>query len=145
MTINISEAGAMIITGSGQESRLASQPQVAWKWTIGRLGHISGTMFVSSGAIHNMTKTNDPSISGVAVIIIATADVGKRALESGTMELLGGGVLGTETSHLHLVPVGTMLTIASVIEKGTRLHLRTRRHQYLTRSCSQKAHLLNHT
>lgn len=112
--------------------------------TIGKVEYISDIMNVSAGAIRNMAKMNGSSTSGIAgVIITATVDVGKRALESGTVELPGGGVPGTETRHLHLVPVETILTIANVIEKDSRLHLHARRHQYLIRSYSQQAHLMN--
>lgn len=100
-------------------------------------------MNVSAGAIRNMKKMNSTSISGMAVIITATVGVAQRAHESGTIELPGGGVPGTETCHVHLVPVETILIIANVIEKDTRLHLHAQRHPYSTRSYSQRAHLMN--
>ena len=111
--------------------------------TIAKVGHMGGTMNVSAGAIRSMIRMNGPSTSDIAVIITATVDVGKRALENSTVELPGGGVPVIATCHVHLVPVETILTIANVNEKKRGLHLHARRHQYLIRSYSQQAHLMN--
>lgn len=138
-----SEVGFPIMTGTGQESRLASQSRAAEKMTIGKAGHIGGAMNASAGVTRNVTKMNGFPISGTVVIIIATVGVVERAHESATVELRGGGVPGTETGHVHLIPVETILRTANVIEKDTCLHLHTQRHRYLTRSYSQQAHLMN--
>lgn len=143
MGTDLSEVGSLIMTVTGQESRLASHSQAAKKMTTGNVGHIGGAMNVSIGVIRNMTKMNSHSISGIVVIITVTVGVAKRVHESGIIELPGGGVPETETCHVHLVPVETILIIANVIEKDTPLHLHAQRHPFSTRSCSQQAHLMN--